>query len=275
MGRALAAAPARLSWVEYGEGAVPSERAAAPAVWGDVVLSGRDLAASYHLAVVVDDALQGVSDVVRGRDLFAATAVHRLLQELLCYPAPRYRHHRLVLDRNGAKLSKSRQSESLAELRGSRLGPGRSSGGVGVRSGRRPARSRSRSVEAPPSSDGRTSASPRRHRRRRGRLGHELIDALALALERGEHLAVEFARAGELDRHRVDEVAVDDHLVMQVRSGRQSRFAEIADGLALDDVRRPRPRRVRSRTCDCRWSRSRWRAGFRPAARSRYPSQPR
>ena len=124
MGRALASAPAGLSWVEYGEGAVPSERAAAPAVWGDVVLSGRDLPASYHLAVVVDDALQGVSDVVRGRDLYAATAVHRLLQELLGRPAPRYRHHRLVLDRNGAKLSKSRQSESLAELRGTGLEPG-------------------------------------------------------------------------------------------------------------------------------------------------------
>jgi glutamyl-Q tRNA(Asp) synthetase len=117
MGRALAAAPADLSWVEYGEGAIPSECAAAPAAWGDIVLSGRDLAASYHLAVVVDDALQGVSDVVRGRDLFAATGVHRLLQTLLAAPAPRYRHHRLVFDRNGAKLSKSRQSESLAELR--------------------------------------------------------------------------------------------------------------------------------------------------------------
>ena len=124
MGHALAAAPAHLSWVEYGEGAVPSERVAAPAVWGDVVLRGRDLAASYHLAVVVDDALQGVTDVVRGRDLFAATAVHRLLQELLGCPAPRYRHHRLVLDRNGAKLSKSRQSESVAELRGTSLSPG-------------------------------------------------------------------------------------------------------------------------------------------------------
>jgi glutamyl-Q tRNA(Asp) synthetase len=124
MGRALAGAPAHLSWVEYGEGAVPSERAAAPAAWGDIVLSGRDLAASYHLAVVVDDALQGVTDVVRGRDLLAATAVHRLLQELLFCPAPRYRHHRLVLDRNGAKLAKSRQSASVAELRESGLNPG-------------------------------------------------------------------------------------------------------------------------------------------------------
>jgi glutamyl-Q tRNA(Asp) synthetase len=124
MGRALASAPAVLSWVEYGEGAVPSTRVAAPAVWGDIVLSGRDLAASYHLAVVVDDALQGVTDVVRGRDLLPATAVHRLLQALLGCPTPRYRHHRLVLGRNGAKLSKSRQSESLAELRGTSLSPG-------------------------------------------------------------------------------------------------------------------------------------------------------
>ena len=81
------------------------------------MLRGRDLAASYHLAVVVDDARQGVSDVVRGRDLLAATSVHRLLQDLLGLPAPRYRHHRLVLDANGAKLSKSRQSLSLGELR--------------------------------------------------------------------------------------------------------------------------------------------------------------
>ena len=135
MGRALAAAPARLSWVEYGEGAIPSERAAAPAVWGDVVLGGRDLAASYHLAVVVDDALQGVTDVVRGRDLLAATAVHRLLQELLVCPAPRYRHHRLVLDRKGAKLSKSRQSESLAELRVAGLSSGEVRASLGFGAG--------------------------------------------------------------------------------------------------------------------------------------------
>jgi glutamyl-Q tRNA(Asp) synthetase len=137
MGRALTGAPARLSWVEYGEGAVPSERAAAPAVWGDVVLSGRDLAASYHLAVVVDDALQGVTDVVRGRDLLAATGVHRLLQALLGCPAPRYRHHRLVLDRSGAKLSKSRQSESVAGLRETGLSPGeiRALLGFGARAG--------------------------------------------------------------------------------------------------------------------------------------------
>ena len=64
---------------------------------GDFVLRGKDNAASYHLAVVVDDALQGVSDVVRGRDLLAATSAHRLLQALLGLAVPRYRHHRLVL----------------------------------------------------------------------------------------------------------------------------------------------------------------------------------
>jgi glutamyl-Q tRNA(Asp) synthetase len=135
MDRALAAAPAHLSWVEYGEGVVASERSAAPAVWGDVVLRGRDLAASYHLAAVVDDALQGVTDVVRGRDLLAATTVHRLLQALLACPAPRYRHHPLVLDRNGAKLSKSRHSESLAELRGTGLSPGEIRAALGFAAG--------------------------------------------------------------------------------------------------------------------------------------------
>jgi glutamyl-Q tRNA(Asp) synthetase len=124
MRRAVDAGPACLCWTEYGEGAAPSQHSAAPELWGDVVLRGRDLAASYHLAVVVDDALQGVTDVVRGRDLFAATAVHCLLQALLGVPAPRYRHHRLVLDRNGEKLSKSRQSWSLAELRATGLAPG-------------------------------------------------------------------------------------------------------------------------------------------------------
>jgi glutamyl-Q tRNA(Asp) synthetase len=124
MSRALDAAPAPLFWSEFGEGSVSHERPAEPAIWGDVVLRGRDLAASYHLAVVVDDARQGVSDVVRGRDILAATSVHRLLQDLLGLPAPRYRHHRLVLDANGAKLSKSRQSLSLAELRRGGVSPG-------------------------------------------------------------------------------------------------------------------------------------------------------
>jgi len=123
MRRAIEAAPANLAWTEYGEGAVPSRRPAAPEVWGDVVLRGRDLAASYHLAVAVDDNLQGVTDVARGRDLVAATSVHCLLQSLLGLAEPRYRHHRLVLDSGGAKLSKSRQSVSLAELRAAGFAP--------------------------------------------------------------------------------------------------------------------------------------------------------
>jgi glutamyl-Q tRNA(Asp) synthetase len=117
MARACAAVPAALEWTEYGEGFAPSRRAAEPALWGDIVLFGRNGAATYHLAVTVDDALQRITDVVRGRDLLAATSVHRLLQELLGLPTPRYRHHRLVLAPDGGKLSKSRQSPSLAELR--------------------------------------------------------------------------------------------------------------------------------------------------------------
>ena len=74
------------------------------------------------------------------------------------------------------------------------------------------------------------------HRRSRGRLRHQPVDPVALALESSEHLAVELARARELDRHRVDEVAVDDHFVMEMRPGGQSRLAEIADHLALRDV---------------------------------------
>ena len=91
--------------------------AADPAAWGDVILARKETPTSYHLAVVVDDAAQGVTDVVRGRDLFHATRVHRLLQALLGLPQPRYHHHRLVLDADGNKLSKSTQATGLRELR--------------------------------------------------------------------------------------------------------------------------------------------------------------
>ena len=117
MGRARGYAPAQMAWLEFGEGKNANAHTASPAVWGDVIVRGRGLAASYHLAVTVDDGLQRVTDVVRGRDLLAATSVHRLLQELLGLPTPRYRHHRLVLDANGDKLSKSRRSPSLAAIR--------------------------------------------------------------------------------------------------------------------------------------------------------------
>ncbi|MDJ0448597.1 tRNA glutamyl-Q(34) synthetase GluQRS [Methylocystis sp. JR02] len=88
-----------------------------PAQWGDVALARKDTPASYHIAVVVDDALQGVTDVVRGRDLFFATSLHRLLQKLLRLPEPRYFHHELILDDAGEKLAKSRSSTTLRALR--------------------------------------------------------------------------------------------------------------------------------------------------------------
>lgn len=88
-----------------------------PAGWGDVVLARKDVPTSYHLAVVVDDALQGVSHVVRGKDLEAATGIHVLLQRLLDLPTPRYHFHRLLNDETGQKLAKSRLSRSLADLR--------------------------------------------------------------------------------------------------------------------------------------------------------------
>jgi len=108
-----------LTWSETGAGPAgeTGTLAADPAAWGDVVLARKDTPTSYHLAVVVDDAAQGVSDVVRGRDLFHATSVHRLLQTLLGLPAPRYHHHRLILDADGQKLSKSTAATALRELR--------------------------------------------------------------------------------------------------------------------------------------------------------------
>lgn len=90
---------------------------AQPARWGDVVLARRDVPTSYHLAVVLDDALQGVTHVVRGRDLEAATDIHVVLQYLLGLPTPLYHFHGLLTDGSGRKLAKSRGSESLADLR--------------------------------------------------------------------------------------------------------------------------------------------------------------
>ena len=115
--RAFAQVREPLFWAEFGEGESTARAPAEPALWGDILLRGKDRPAVYHLAVVVDDARQGVTDVVRGQDLFASTSLHRLLQALLGLPAPRYRHHRLVRDAAGAKLSKSVKSESLAAVR--------------------------------------------------------------------------------------------------------------------------------------------------------------
>jgi glutamyl-Q tRNA(Asp) synthetase len=90
---------------------------ARPEAWGDVILARKETPTSYHLSVVIDDALQGVTDVVRGQDLFWSTSVHRLLQSLLGIPQPTYRHHPLVRDASGHKLSKSTQATALRELR--------------------------------------------------------------------------------------------------------------------------------------------------------------
>lgn len=119
----MAASP--LSWLETGTGPAGETGTilARPRAWGDVVIARREMPTSYHLAVVVDDALQGVSDVVRGRDLFHATGVHRLLQELLGLPAPLYHHHDLILGADGRKLSKSRGDAGIGFLRESGATP--------------------------------------------------------------------------------------------------------------------------------------------------------
>ena len=110
---------AELSWIERGVG--PDGQtgvvAARPEAWGDVILARKETPTSYHLSVVIDDALQGVTEVVRGQDLFWSTSVHRLLQQLLGLPAPVYRHHRLVRDGAGRKLSKSAEATGLREFR--------------------------------------------------------------------------------------------------------------------------------------------------------------
>jgi glutamyl-Q tRNA(Asp) synthetase len=109
----------QLGWIEHGEGpgGETGTVAARPEVWGDVVLARKEMPTSYHLSVVLDDALQRVTDIVRGQDLFWSTSVHRLLQQLLDLPPPVYRHHRLVLDGAGQKLSKSTKATGLRELR--------------------------------------------------------------------------------------------------------------------------------------------------------------
>jgi len=133
----MAAACARagdLFWAEHGEGpdGEVGAVAARPEAWGDVVLARKETPTSYHLSVVVDDALQGVTEVVRGQDLFWSTSVHRLLQQLLGLPQPAYRHHRLILDAAGGKLSKSTEATGLRELRAGGARPADIRGLVGL-----------------------------------------------------------------------------------------------------------------------------------------------
>jgi glutamyl-Q tRNA(Asp) synthetase len=94
-----------------------------PERWGDAVIVRKDTPASYHLAVVIDDAEQQITHVTRGRDLYAATDIHRLLQVLLGLPEPLYHHHRLVADETGRKLSKSARDTALRALREAGVAP--------------------------------------------------------------------------------------------------------------------------------------------------------
>jgi glutamyl-Q tRNA(Asp) synthetase len=133
----MAAARARagdLTWLEHGEGpdGETGRVAARPQAWGDVILARKEAPTSYHLSVVIDDARQGVTEVVRGEDLFWSTSVHRLLQQLLGLPQPVYRHHRLVRDGDGRKLSKSTMATGLRELRAAGATPADIRRGVGL-----------------------------------------------------------------------------------------------------------------------------------------------
>jgi glutamyl-Q tRNA(Asp) synthetase len=108
-----------LEWHDARGGAVTAR----PELLGDVVLARKDAPVSYHLAVTVDDAAQGVTDVIRGEDLFLSTHVHRLLQALLGLPTPAYHHHPLLIGPDGARLAKRHGALSLAELRARGVDP--------------------------------------------------------------------------------------------------------------------------------------------------------
>jgi glutamyl-Q tRNA(Asp) synthetase len=112
----VAAAAARagaLTWIEQEKGEIEVD----PLLHGDVVIARKDIPTSYHLAVTLDDAIQGVTLVTRGEDLLPATHIHRLLQALLGLPVPEYRHHKLLTDATGKRLAKRDRAETLASLR--------------------------------------------------------------------------------------------------------------------------------------------------------------
>lgn len=130
MERALKHVGEQLSWSET----VPEKHVvqARPQDWGDVIIARKDMPTSYHLSVVIDDALQGITHVVRGKDLFHATSVHRLLQRLFDIEPPTYYHHALILDHDGEKLSKTRKDTALRSLRQEGVTPQEISGMVGL-----------------------------------------------------------------------------------------------------------------------------------------------
>lgn len=117
-----------LTWIDLDRG----PQTADPAVFGDVVLARKETPTSYHLAVVVDDAIQGITLVTRGEDLLEATHLHRLLQELLGLPVPQWRHHRLICDENGRRLAKRDDAKSLRALREQGWTPAQVRQAVGV-----------------------------------------------------------------------------------------------------------------------------------------------
>lgn len=113
LGKALMLAGRELKWTDLTHGTFVAD----PSPLGDVILARKDAPSSYHLAVVVDDAAQGVTLVTRGEDLLPSTHLHRLLQELLKLPVPEWKHHRLVTDDRGRRLAKSDDARSLRTLR--------------------------------------------------------------------------------------------------------------------------------------------------------------
>ena len=131
---ALGSAWDRLNFVEEGRGPNGEHGLirADPAREGDVILARKDMGVAYHLAVVVDDALQGVTHVIRGEDLHGATHVQRLLQALLGLPAPTYRHHRLILRPDGKRFAKRDTAETLRELRAAGTTPADLRGELGL-----------------------------------------------------------------------------------------------------------------------------------------------
>jgi glutamyl-Q tRNA(Asp) synthetase len=122
MAKARSQMTGTIQWIEGNDEGADMIKAE-PSAWGDVVVARKDTPTSYNLSVVIDDALQGVTDVIRGRDLYHATSVQCLLQRLLKLPTPRYRHHQLITDTTGRKLSKSLNAISLRQMRKEGLSP--------------------------------------------------------------------------------------------------------------------------------------------------------